>query len=134
VTPWAVRLFLGEAAVSERHDHPSADGERAAALTLRERRQPDGAMRLSLAGELDLGTAASLERKLTELKNDGAETTLVLSELGFIDSAGLRVLLRVTGEARRDGWKLAIERGLTPQVAKLFQITGADRVFWSCEH
>jgi anti-anti-sigma factor len=90
-------------------------------------------MRLSLAGELDLGSAASLERKLTELKDDGAETTIDLSELGFIDSGGLRVLLRATGEARRDGWKLAIERGLTPQVAKLFQITGADRVFWSCE-
>jgi anti-anti-sigma factor len=119
--------------VSERHDNPSADGERAAVLVLRESRQPDGTARLALVGELDLGSAALLERKLTELKRDGAGATLDLSELGFIDSTGLRILLRATREARRDRRRLAIERGLTPQVAKLFQITGADRVFWSCE-
>ena len=57
----------------------------------------NGARRLALRGELDLGTAGRLEQALSE--SDGA-VVLDLRELTFMDSTGVRVLLEA---AERDG-------------------------------
>jgi anti-anti-sigma factor len=49
-----------------------------------------GATRLTLRGELDLGTAAQLERALAEA---GEDVVLDLRGLTFMDSTGVRLLL-----------------------------------------
>jgi anti-anti-sigma factor len=49
-----------------------------------------GTTRLTLRGELDLGTAAQLERALAEADGD---VLLDLRRLTFMDSTGVRVLL-----------------------------------------
>ena len=53
-------------------------------------RAKSGASRLTLRGELDLGTAAQLEHALAEA---GDDVLLDLRELTFMDSTGVRVLL-----------------------------------------
>jgi anti-sigma B factor antagonist len=50
----------------------------------------EGATRLTLRGELDLGTAAQLEAALAEANGD---VLLDLRGLTFMDSTGVRVLL-----------------------------------------
>jgi anti-anti-sigma factor len=50
----------------------------------------EGATRLTLRGELDLGTAAQLESALAEA---GDDVLLDLRGLTFMDSTGVRVLL-----------------------------------------
>jgi anti-anti-sigma factor len=50
----------------------------------------DGATRLTLRGELDLGSAGELERALAEADGD---VLLDLRGLTFMDSTGVRVLL-----------------------------------------
>jgi anti-sigma B factor antagonist len=50
----------------------------------------EGATRLTLRGELDLGTAAQLEAALAEANSD---VLLDLRGLTFMDSTGVRVLL-----------------------------------------
>jgi anti-anti-sigma factor len=61
-----------------------------------------GTTRLTLRGELDLGTAGQLESALAEADGD---VLLDLRGLTFMDSTGVRVLLEA---AERDGPRLRI--------------------------
>jgi anti-anti-sigma factor len=53
--------------------------------------------RLRLEGELDLSGEAALQAALDELIRQGGPITLDLSELRFMDSTGLRVMLQAAG-------------------------------------
>jgi anti-anti-sigma factor len=64
----------------------------------------EGATRLTLRGELDLGTAAQLERALAEA--DG-EVLLDLRGLTFMDSTGVRVVLEAA-EAGGPGLRMLL--------------------------
>jgi anti-anti-sigma factor len=88
----------------------------------------NGVARVVLRGELDLETAPSLEEHLSVLDGDGARTILIdLRDLTFIDSTGLRVLLRAFSRTEDDGHRTAIV-GASESVRKLFQITGTERI------
>jgi anti-anti-sigma factor len=65
-------------------------------------RDADGASRLTLRGELDLGSAGRLEQALAEADGD---VLLDLRGLTFMDSTGVRVLLET---AERSGAGLRI--------------------------
>src|SRR4051812_6331075 len=80
-------------------------------------------VRITLAGELDLATAAKVEPLLRE---DGAERCVLdLRELTFMDSSGLRLILAAHAAARRDGSTLQIVPG-PPAVQRVFQICGVE--------
>jgi anti-anti-sigma factor len=81
-------------------------------------------------GELDLGSAAALEQSLDEaLSAHGEEVVLDLGELTFIDSAGLRCLLRATYRARADGDRLQMLAARSDDVNFLLGLTGiGDRL------
>jgi anti-anti-sigma factor len=64
-------------------------------------RDTDGSSRLTLRGELDLGTTGRLEQALAEANGD---VLLDLRGLTFMDSTGVRVLL----EAAERGGNLRI--------------------------
>jgi anti-sigma B factor antagonist len=66
----------------------------------------DGARRVALRGELDLGTAARLEQAL-----DAADGPVLLDlrELTFMDSTGVRVLLEAA--ERGPGLRMLAPRG-----------------------
>jgi anti-sigma B factor antagonist len=88
---------------------------------------PD-AIVLSPSGELDMGSAPVLEEALLRTEADpGASGSLVvdLRGLGFIDSSGLRVLLKAQERANRSGRKLTLVRGPI-EVQRVFTIALPD--------
>jgi anti-anti-sigma factor len=87
------------------------------------------AIRLRLAGELDLASAPRLEHQLEELLGDDIRrVTIDLRDLQFLDSAGLRALLVAHRRLTESGRELLLGPG--PQaVQRLFELTGSDRIF-----
>ena len=97
---------------------------------MRQDQDADGAVRLSLSGELDLVGVERLEARLHDLRATGAAVRLDLSQLEFIDSSGLRALITSAQAARREGWKLEFDRRLLPPVERVMELIGASRYLW----
>ena|SRR5438874_26933 len=85
-------------------------------------------LRLSLTGELDLGSVPTLEDRLSSLRALKSPVRLDLSQLEFIDSTGLHLLVRTVGDAQIKGWQLQIERDVAPEVMRLFKLVHLDRL------
>ncbi|MFI6416173.1 STAS domain-containing protein [Streptomyces sp. NPDC050842] len=86
-----------------------------------------GTVVLMLDGELDDDTAVLLRNALEE--NVGAERVVVdCSGLRFCDSTGLNVLLHARSRMLAEGGRVELS-GLHPPVDRMFEITGARRVF-----
>ena len=95
-------------------------------LTIRSARQGDGHL-VTLNGEMDGWNARTLDDELIRLGNDGGvEIVLDLSQLEFIDSTGLAVIVRAHGRATNDSHVLRV---VPPQgqVARAFELTGLDK-------
>lgn len=89
----------------------------------------DTSYELRLLGELDMSTAAQLRDELARVTSDGARhVTLDLSDLAFIDSTGLSVLVTGLKRLRQDGGDLAL-RSPTPGTRRVLEITGLTEVF-----
>lgn len=82
------------------------------------------ALVLDVAGEIDLATAPQLEAKVTEADPEG-HLVLDMTNVTFMDSTGLRVLISAHERANENGGSLAIVAGEGP-VTKLLSITGVD--------
>jgi anti-sigma B factor antagonist len=81
---------------------------------------------LTLSGELDLANAPLLDRALEEPDVVGAPNLVVdLQELRFLDSSGLRAILRAQRVADGRGQGFAITEG-SGQVQRLLSITHAS--------
>jgi anti-anti-sigma factor len=84
-----------------------------------------GRVRVTLHGELDLATAPEVERRLRELRESGFDhVVLDLRELAFMDSTGLRVVMREDAAARADGRTFALIAG-PPAVQRIFEVACA---------
>lgn len=79
-------------------------------------------------GELDHDTAEPLRQALDTTWPDGKRLLVDLTHLDFCDSTGLNVLLRGRLAIQESGGTLELV-GLHPPVARMFHITGADRLF-----
>ncbi|MFI8423826.1 STAS domain-containing protein [Streptomyces sp. NPDC085479] len=78
-------------------------------------------------GELDHDTVEPLRTALE--KHEGAARIVVdCAGLDFCDSTGLNLLLRARARALESGARLDLA-GLRPPVDRMFEITGAHRVF-----
>jgi anti-anti-sigma factor len=77
------------------------------------RAEPEfGNVRIRLTGELDISTADSLERRLAELEEAGPQTIVLdLSDLAFMDSTGLRLIVTADLRMRADRRRLRLVRG-----------------------
>lgn len=65
--------------------------------------------RVRVAGEVDLATAPQVATCLDEHIASGVKLVeLDLSAVTFLDSTGVRLLLRLTADADTDGWVLSI--------------------------
>jgi anti-sigma B factor antagonist len=76
-----------------------------------------------LAGELDMSSIPLLEGRLGPLlaRSDLDEIVFDLADLGFIDSSGLAVLVKVAGSGKR-----VLLRRPSPLVREVIEITGLD--------
>src|SRR3954454_1199061 len=82
-----------------------------------------------LAGRLDSSSAPSAEEQLTRaIGTDTPRLAIDLSELEYISSAGLRVLLLVARKVQQAQGKLALF-GLTAGVHEVFSISGFNTIF-----
>ena len=92
-------------------------------LTVRTEEDPSGVPLVCVAGELDLATAPQLSGA-AKVALEGAPERIVfdLSELRFMDSSGLRVLLEIANEV-----KVSV-RAASDAVRRVIESTGVDAV------
>jgi anti-sigma B factor antagonist len=84
---------------------------------------------LHVSGEIDLHTAPSLrEAALAALRQHGTNLRVDLSDVTFMDSTGIEVLLATRRRAQLEGGSLTLCR-LTPAVRRIIEVTGLDRLF-----
>jgi anti-sigma B factor antagonist len=96
-----------------------------APLAIEERTDGDERV-ISLAGELDLSNADRLRDALHGAMRSGATRVVVdLSGLGFIDSTGLRTLLRGQQASRADSNILSFVRA-RGQVERVMRMAGIE--------
>jgi anti-sigma B factor antagonist len=89
----------------------------------------EGTHVISPAGEVDLYTAPELKQELLNAIGAGAKEVVVdFSETTFIDSTTLGVLVGGVKRLRPNGGQLSIVCS-DPNITKIFEITGLDRVF-----
>jgi anti-anti-sigma factor len=77
-------------------------------------------------GELDLDTVHRVEAALEELRAEGSiDVVLDLRGLTFMDSTGLRLVIRWDTAARADGFRFGIVPG-EDVVQRVFRLTGME--------
>ena len=83
-----------------------------------------GVVRIALSGDLDVSTAPTVEERLMELEDGGAERVILdLRGLDFIDSTGLSLLINADRRARRAGRRVTIVSG-TGAPRRILETTG----------
>jgi anti-anti-sigma factor len=84
---------------------------------------------VSLVGRIDAASAPEISRLVRQAMRDGVKQIVVeLREVTFLSSSGLRALLLLARELRREGGDLVL-CALQPQVAEVFHLTGFDQIF-----
>lgn len=102
------------------------------AFEIHERRE-GRCVRLRLTGQLDLAVADLLADRLCELQDEQLPVRLDLSELEFMDSTGLNLVIKAADDARRNGWRFEVERDVSPPVRRLFQLVNIESLLWGGE-
>jgi anti-sigma B factor antagonist len=84
---------------------------------------------LQVTGEVDVYTAPMLRERIRELAARGAVHLIAdLSQVDFLDSTGLGVLVGGLKRLREDGGSLALVIK-TARILRIFQITGLTKAF-----
>ncbi len=82
-----------------------------------------GAVVVQPRGELDLLSVPELREALERAQADGADVTLDLSGLDFIDSTGVHLVVDAYQASVRDSWDFAIV-GAGEDVRRVFELVG----------
>ena len=96
-------------------------------MTITEKKQNDWLV-LALTDRLDTQTAPELEQTALGKLGDDVKMALDLSELQYISSAGLRVLLMLMKKAKASGGKVALV-GVGGMVGEILEESGIDAFF-----
>ncbi|MDD5049509.1 MAG: STAS domain-containing protein [Methanoregulaceae archaeon] len=84
---------------------------------------------VSLSGRMDASSSPAAEAVLSRLIGAGERRIVVdMSDLDYISSAGLRVMLASLKRLREDGGQLLLA-GLKPEIKNIFEIAGFQRIF-----
>ena len=84
---------------------------------------------IAARGEIDLFTAPELKQVLSDAIEGGERRIAIdLSEVSFLDSTALGVLIGAVKRLRSRGGALAIVN-TDSSIAKTFEITGLDQIF-----
>ena len=85
----------------------------------------EGAVEARLTGELDLSTVADLEEQMRSALDEAPPLIVLdLREVTFLDSSGLRLILRLDRAQKEEGRRLTVVRG-GRRVDRVFELTGA---------
>lgn len=87
---------------------------------------------ITLKGELDTVAVQGLSDKLTSVINSSLNTAKQVvfdfSQLEYISSAGMRVLLQFNKQANEKGESVVIT-GMSENILQIFQLVGFDKIF-----
>lgn len=84
---------------------------------------------VTLEGELDTAAAAEVEETLQPLYNsNGKDVVIDCTELEYIASSGLRILISVLKGAKAGGSKVVI-KNLNDDIKDVFKLTGFINLF-----
>jgi anti-anti-sigma factor len=83
-------------------------------------------VRIALTGEFDIASADRMEQELRRVEALEPKAIVIdISQLDFMDSTGLRVILSADARAHKQGHRLCVSEA--PQsVQRVFRITGVD--------
>ena len=82
---------------------------------------------IRLVGEMDLGNVDEARAAvMAAIEGEAVAVVVDLSELEFIDSIGISMLLEAQAASRRDSCRLSF-RGAQAEVARVMQVTGVDQ-------
>jgi anti-sigma B factor antagonist len=81
---------------------------------------------VAFSGELDLAGVDRAREAIAEAEERDGMVVLDLSELTFIDSTGLEVVLRAARRAQESGRRLVVARP-SQYVRRLFELTAIDQ-------
>jgi anti-anti-sigma factor len=99
-----------------------------APLEVTETESRPGAIRVTLAGELDLGNAYAFDRRMLAIEGRNPSLICVdLRGLTMLDSAGLARIVSAQRRARRGGWRLVFVRG-GKVIQRVLQTTRLDEL------
>ena len=89
----------------------------------------DGKYVATLIGEMDTAAAAEAEEVLKPLyTSNGKDVIIDCSELEYIASSGLRILLSILKGAKACGSKVVM-RGVNDEIKNVFSLTGFISIF-----
>ena len=81
---------------------------------------------IALSGELDLADTCRVTDELVRVEGtDARRIVLDLSDLSFIDTSGVRLIIEAQARSRADGQRLALLRG-PRAVRRVFEIAGLN--------
>jgi anti-anti-sigma factor len=81
----------------------------------------------ALSGEIDLSNATELERAIADaVPNTALGMVLDLSELTYVDSSGIRLLLSLAGRLRWRGQDLALAAPDGSRCRRVLSMAGSD--------
>ena len=86
------------------------------------KKQEGSALTIALEGRLDTMTAPELEAELKSSLDGVSELTVDLSDLAYISSAGLRVLLSAQKTMSKQGSMVVC--GANEDIMDIFEVTG----------
>jgi anti-sigma B factor antagonist len=82
---------------------------------------------IAVEGELDLSVADRIEEELAKAERGEAEAIVLdLSEVTFIDSTGIAVLVAAARRSAENSDRLRIRRSSAPGVRRMLALTGLD--------
>lgn len=88
--------------------------------------EPADVAHLEIEGDLDIAKAEELEGHLLIMEEGSPDTVVIdLRRVTFIDSSGLRLILRAEVRAQKAGRRLVLVRG-PERVHRVFQVTRLD--------
>jgi anti-sigma B factor antagonist len=89
----------------------------------------EGMPTINMFGEIDLFGAPKVYAMMWQASQSGRHSLIVNMEaLDFMDSSGLQALLRLREKLRSRKQNIYLV-GAKPQIKKLFQLTGFDKIF-----
>jgi anti-anti-sigma factor len=100
---------------------------------MRESRDGDGTVRLTLIGELDIAVAGALRDRLRQYADSAQAVRLDLSELDFIDSSGVQAVVLGAREARERGHSLEVDPRISATTRRMVEIMGVGPHLWPAD-
>jgi len=90
----------------------------------------DGVVTVTISGEIDIGSADIVDRTIGRVQESDATKIVVdLTEVTFLDSTALEMLLKVATRDRNDGRRLTFVPSRHDAVKQLIAVSGVSQFF-----